>query len=188
MVNNKKLVTVVAIVIASIAVALLYGNMNGSGSNSTTAGNVTVGSLAPDYGFFLGNSSETNLSSYRGHPVLLWFVATWCSTCAQGNQALNSNYQFFRQHGVKIIELELYKDLGYSGPSINNFVYSYAPSAYSNGTVIPAYAGYNMTAEYDPKGYLDIYYLISSNGTVLYINGAPASTAGQLEQAVNAFA
>ena len=49
MVNNKKLVTVLAIVIASIAVALLYGNMNGSGSNSTTAGNVTVGSLAPDY-------------------------------------------------------------------------------------------------------------------------------------------
>ncbi len=65
-------------------------------------------------------------------------------------------------------------------------VNSYAPDAFSNGTIIPALAGYNITAAYDPKGYLDIYYLLSSDGKVLYINGSLAFTLGQLEQAINA--
>ena len=184
--NNKKLLIVLVFAIVGIAVALSYGNLsNGANSSNAKLGNVTVGSLAPNYGFLSENGSEVHISAYRGHPVVLWFVATWCSSCAQGNQAINSSYQFFKQRGVKIVELELYRDLGYSGPPITNFVSSYAPSAYSNGMVIPAYAGYNMTAEYDPQGYLDIYYLISGNGTVSYINGSPESTLGQLEQAIN---
>ena len=189
MASNKKLVTVLILVLVGIAVVLSYENLsNGANSSSARPSNVTVGSLAPNYGFFLENGSEANLSAYRGHPVVLWFVATWCSSCAQGNQAINSSYQFFKRRGIRIVELELYKDLGYSGPSITNFASSYAPDAYSNGTVIPAYAEYNMTAKYDPQGYLDIYYLISGNGTVLYINGSPESTLGQLEQAINASA
>ncbi|EQD77957.1 alkyl hydroperoxide reductase/ Thiol specific antioxidant/ Mal allergen [mine drainage metagenome] len=79
----------------------------------------------------------------------------------------------------------MYRDLGYSGPPITSFVNTYAPSAYSNGTVVPALSGYNMTAAYDPHGYLDIYYLISGEGNVLYISGSPASTLGQLAQAIN---
>jgi hypothetical protein len=51
--------------------------------------------------------------------------------------------------------------------------------------VIPAISGYNMTAAYDPKGYLDIYYVISSNGRVLYSGSPLASTLGQLENAIN---
>jgi thiol-disulfide isomerase/thioredoxin len=140
---------------------------------------------APNYGFFLANGSEVNINTYRGKPVLLWFVATWCSSCAQGNEVINQNYNFFKSHGITIVELELYKDLGYSGPPIADFVDSYALEAYSNGTVVPALAGYNMTAVYDLRGYLDIYYLLASNGTVLYINGSPSATLSQLEQAIN---
>ncbi len=181
--KKNVLIGVVALVIVVMAVLLfLRSNLNGRNAVSQ---NITVGATAPDYGFFLGNGSYTNLSSYKGHAVVLWFVATWCPSCAQGNGAINQNYQFFEQRGVKVIELELYNDLGYSGPPIASFVNSYAPSAYSNHTIIPALAGYNMTAAYDPKGYLDIYYLIAANGTVLYINGSPASTLGQLEGAIN---
>jgi thiol-disulfide isomerase/thioredoxin len=181
---KKSLIIGVAVGIVVIAAVLLFMQSNQNiGSKNTK--NITVGSKAPDYNFLLDNGSYANLSRYKGHTTLLWFVATWCSTCAQGNQAVNQNYQFFKSHGIKIVELEMYNDLGYPGPAITNFVSSYAPNAYSNNTLIPALSGYNMTARYDPNGYLDIYYLISSNGTVLYINGSPASTMGQLKGAIN---
>ncbi len=182
--RNKALVVGIVALIAVLAITLLFIESASKGVNAGVH-NVTIGAPAPNYAFLIENGSYTNLSAYRGHTVVLWFVATWCSSCAQGNEAINQNYQFFARHGIKIIELELYKDLGYSGPPIASFVNSYAPSAYSNSTIIPALAGYNMTAAYDPKGYLDIYYLLSSNGTVQYINGSPASTLGQLETAIN---
>ncbi len=173
---------VIAVVVVAVAIVLFVHDSKGTGVKLQ---NVTSGELAPNYEFLIANGSVANLTSYRGHVTLLWFVATWCSSCAQGNEELNQNYQFFRQHGIKVVELELYKDLGYGGPDIASFVYSYAPTAYANNTIIPALAGYNMTESYDPKGYLDIYYLVSSNGKVLYVNSSLASTLGQLEHAIN---
>ena len=181
---KKNVVVGIVALAAVVTIALLLLKFNSNGGNAGPQ-NITVGSITPDYGFRLANGSYTNLSAYKGHVVVLWFVATWCPSCAQGNEEINQNYQFFERRGIKIIELELYNDLGYSGPPISSFVSSYAPSAYSNDTIIPALAGYNMTSVYDPKGYLDIYYLISENGTVLYINGSPSSTLGQLEEAIN---
>ena len=180
----KKITLVATAMIVVIAVAILLVARGSSGTNSNVQ-NITTGMLAPNYGFFTADGHAANLSSYRGHTVVLWFVATWCPSCAQGNEAINQNYLFFKQHGIKIVELELYRDLGYSGPPIANFVDSYAMAAYSNGTITPALAGYNMTEAYDPKGYLDIYYLISGDGKVMYINGSPASTLGQLEHTIN---
>lgn len=182
--RNRIVVVGIGALIAVLAIALLFMKYDSNGGNVVSQ-NITAGSIAPDYGVFLANGSYTNLSAYKGHVVVLWFVATWCPSCAQGNEAINQNYQFFERRGIKVIELELYNDLGYSGPPVASFVNSYAPIAYSNGTIIPALAGYNMTAVYDPKGYLDIYYLISGNGTVLYINSSPASTLGQLEETIN---
>ena len=181
---RRKLMVGIVVLAALIVVILLFMRYDSYSENAVQQ-NITVGSIAPDYGFFLSNGSYANLSAYKGHTVVLWFVATWCPSCAQGNEVINQNYEFFKKRGIKLVELELYKDLGYRGQPIIGFVNSYAPSAYSNGTIIPALAGYNMTAAYDPKGYLDIYYLISPNGTILYISGSPESTLSQLEGAIN---
>ncbi|MGC8652184.1 MAG: redoxin domain-containing protein [Candidatus Micrarchaeia archaeon] len=147
--------------------------------------NPIINLSAPNAEFFLSNGSLTSLSAYKGHMVSLWFVATWCSGCAQGNEVLNSSYSSLGQKGVKVIELELYNDLGYSGPPIAEFVSSYAPAAYSGGAVTPAYASYNMALTYDPKGYLDIYYLLSPGGKILYTNSPLATTLSQLAAAIN---
>ncbi len=180
--NNK---IIIAAIVAVAIVAILVFLTSGRAGTATGVQNVTVGSLAPNYHFIAANGSTVSLSAYRGHTTVLWFVTTWCPGCVQGDEVLNQSYQFFRQRGIKVIEVELYKDLGYNGPLISNFVMSYAPAAYSSGTVIPAISGYNMTAAYDPKGYLDIYYVISSNGRVLYSGSPLASTLGQLENAIN---
>ncbi len=181
----KKTMILVAAIVAVAAIAIILFIASGQSRADTGVQNVTVGSIAPDYLFTAANGSIVNLSAYRGHLTVLWFVATWCPTCIQGNEVLNQNYQFFKQRGIKVIEVELYRDLGYNGPPISDFVISYAPAAYYNGTIVPAISGYNMTAAYDPKGYLDIYYVISSKGIVLYSNGEPSSTLGQLEHAIN---
>ena len=181
--KGKILVAIFAIVVAVVIV--LYASQKVYLAKGELNKNLTVGDYAPDSTFFFANGTEANLSSYKGHEVLLWFVATWCSGCAQGNELLNSSYKEFSEHGVKIVELELYRDLGYSGENIENFVQDFAPEAYQKNVVIPAYASYNMTLAYDSQGYLDIYYLISPNGKILYENGPLEATLPELLSEIN---
>ena len=67
---------------------------------------LSVGETAPNYTFQLANGSTESLNNYKGEPLILWFVATWCSSCAQGNTAVADNLAFFKEHNVKILELE----------------------------------------------------------------------------------
>ena len=145
---------------------------------------LSVGETAPDYAFQLANGSTQRISNYRGNPLLLWFVATWCSSCAQGNTAVADNIPFFKEHGVKIIELEQYDDLGSPGPSISQFVSQYG----NNNTYIEGgIASYNMTLAYNtpPTFQLDIYYLISPNGKILYVGEGIANGIGNLENIIS---
>lgn len=153
-------------VVAVVAVGLIINFTLLIHANSSKY--LSVGNIAPNYAFQLENGTYSSISSYYGKPILLWFVATWCSTCAQGNEALASNLVFFQQHGVKIVELEQYNDLGSPGMPISQFISKYGNNnTYVQGGV----AGYNMTVAYNtpPTFQLDIYYLISPTGKILYV-------------------
>lgn len=184
---SKVRVVLVVIAIAVAVVLLAYAGFTAShGRGGSAAGrNLTIGDYAPNTPFYFANGTESNVSSYKGKEIVLWFVATWCGGCAQGDEMLNSNYSAFKDKGVKVIELELYKDLGYQGENITGFVSGFAPQAYLSNAVMPAYASYNMTLAYDPNGYLDIYYLISPSGRILYTNSPLASTLPGLLYEVN---
>ena len=182
---SKGKILMAIFVIVIVAVIAVYASQKVYLAKGELNKNLTVGDYVPDSTFFFANGTEANLSSYKGHEVLLWFVATWCSGCAQGNELLNSSYKEFSEHGVKIVELELYRDLGYSAENIENFVQDFAPEAYQKNVVIPAYASYNMTLAYDSQGYLDIYYLISPNGKILYENGPLEATLPELLSEIN---
>ena len=180
----KKRNLVYIAIILMIAAVFIYFAVGHSNPQVQRA--AVYNSSAPDYRFIAANGSIMNLSEFSGKPVVIWFVATWCSSCAQGDEALNKSYQFFRQHNIKIIELEIYNDLGYKGMPIGQFVSDYAGNAYLNKTIIPAYAGYNMSVAYDPKGYLDIYYLVSGSGKIVYVNdNGMFDTVNQLIGAIN---
>ncbi|MGC8516777.1 MAG: TlpA family protein disulfide reductase [Candidatus Acidifodinimicrobium sp.] len=140
---------------------------------------LSVGNVAPNYTFQLANGSIENVDSYRGEPLLLWFVATWCSSCAQGNSVLANNLAFFKSHDIKIVELEQYDDLGYSGMPISQFISEYGNNTYVRGGT----AGYNMTLAYNtpPSLQLDIYYLIGPDGRILYIGEGLATGINSLE-------
>ena len=109
-------------------------------------------------------------------------------SCVAGTQAIARNMSFFSNKNITVLELELYNNLGYSGPPINDFVNTSSANASDSSRIISAYASYNMSELYDPKAYLDLYYLINKNGRVVYVNGSPSFTMPQLKSEVDSMA
>lgn len=85
---------------------------------------------------------------------------------------------------VRVVELEMYNDLGQSGPSIAEFGKALAGASYTNPDWTFGTASSDLTTTYNPSGYLDIYYLLNSAGKIELINSSPASTMPQLLSAV----
>jgi hypothetical protein len=82
--------------------------------------------------------------------------------------------------GVRVDEVELYRDLGQSGPSMAYFASTLAGVGHGNPDWTFGTSSAPLTRAYDPNSYLDVYYLINSAGKVSYINSSPGSTMPQL--------
>ncbi|MCW6160779.1 MAG: redoxin domain-containing protein [Candidatus Micrarchaeales archaeon] len=182
--KKKKFVYIAVLAIAAIVAYFIIAGQNNTHASSFMP---PIGAKAPNYEFvYSSNGTVANVSSLRGTPVLLWFVATWCSGCAVGNEMLNGNMSYFKSHGIKVIEVELYNDLGYSGAPIASFVSDYAPAAEKYSNFESAVSSYGLTLAYDKDGYLDVYYLIGPNGDIVYENdGSLAATMPQLKDKIN---
>lgn len=147
--------------------------------------NATVGEVAPDIPIALVNGTNINLSSLRGRPVLLWFVTTWCSSCQEGESLLThaGYYGAIHSKGAVVVVVELYDDLGQPGPSIQDFA-----DQYGNGTQAPGLlygtSSLNATYSYDPKGYLEIYYIINSSGVITSASSPLATNLKSIVQSV----
>ncbi len=176
-----KIKYILYLVVAVVAIALITNFTLLSHANSSKY--LAVGDSAPNYAFQLDNGTYSSISNYYGKPVLLWFVATWCSSCAQGNEVVANDLGFFEQHGVKVVELEQYDDLGSQGMPISQFISEYG----NNNTYVQGgIAGNNMTVAYNtpPTFQLDIYYLISPTGKILYVGEGIANGVGNLENLI----
>ena len=165
------LLGVVALIIVVVAATRQTG--------STTRG-VSVGASAPDGSFTTVSGKTQTVASLRGRPTLVWFVATWCSSCQAGTQAMAQQIGTFDGHGVRVVELEMADDLGEAGPSISDFGTQLAGPVYTNPDWTWGVASTGLTTTYDPAGDLDIYYLVDASGHITYINSSPGSTMSQL--------
>jgi len=149
------------------AIALYALSERSTSSNTSTA--LIKGEPAQDFPITFINGSKANLSQYRGHTVLLWFVTTWCSSCQDGAQLLSQQYySALHSRGVAILTVELYNNLGQPGPSLNQFANAYGIG--SKADWLYGTAQQWVTYRYDPNGYLDIYYLINSQGDIIDTN------------------
>lgn len=163
---------IVSLIIAVALTLVLFLYTSGSANNSAN-----LKSLSTNVYFRFNNGTNISLSSYVGKTVLVYFVTTWCSTCAQGTSLLAQNMGFFRSHNITVLEIELYNDLGVSGPSVDSFIQDYA----NNSGIIDGYSSYGMTAEFDSAGILEDYYLISPSGSIVYTNSPLLTTFPALE-------
>jgi thiol-disulfide isomerase/thioredoxin len=148
----------------------------GSGPSAVPA----VGDPAPPGTFTTLAGQTVNVASLKGHPTLVWFVSTWCSSCQAGTQTMAAYLPQLAADGVKVYEVELYQDLGQSGPTLASFSQQLAGPEATNPDWTFGTSTASLTRTYDPQSYLDIYYLLNAQGQITYVNGSPGSTMPQL--------
>ncbi len=134
-----------------------------------------IGQVAPNIPIKLVNGTNVTLNEFRGRPVVLWFITTGCSSCSQSSQLLKSQYyNQIHSKGAVILTVNLYDNLGTDGFSLKFFANSYGYGLNKTGWIYGT-TTQNASYEYDPNAYLDIYYVINSNGTIIN-EGSPLST------------
>ncbi|MDA8056882.1 MAG: redoxin domain-containing protein [Actinomycetota bacterium] len=181
-------VLLVALVIALHAANSSSGSASANGSSGTSGVSLPVGTSAPNGTFTtLAGKTET-VAALRGKPTLIWFMTTWCSSCQAGTQAMAQNIATLASDGVRVVQVENYADLGQSGPSMETFGKTLAGSAFSNPDWTFGEASSALTHTYNPKAYLDLYYLVNAQGKITYVNSSPGSTMPQLLSAAKALA
>ncbi len=175
----------VAALAAVIAVIAVVAGGRGAGTAGGTAGAAgaslpAAGTRGPAGSFTTVTGATRTISSLRGRPALVWFVATWCPSCQAGTQVLASKIAAFSRMHVRVVELEDYQDLGQPGPGMASFGPQFAGASYRNRDWTFGTASQALTLAYNPQGYLDVYFLLDSSGHITYINSSPGSTMSQL--------
>ena len=163
--------------VAALGLMLAIGSMTASSTASAqTQAVLKLGAPAPEIAFTTQDGVERRLSEFRGRPVMLWLFATWCPTCIAGTRAVAAELDRLKQAGIQIIQLKLYNNLGYSGPTVADFAKRYASSVAPSPDWLWGDASREGSFTYDPGGYPDIYFLIDKGGILRAGDVAPHVT------------
>ncbi len=163
-------IPVVLIGLSSLGIFGFFAPHTSSVQSAYGIANVAIGEVAPNIPITLTNGTNITLSSLRGRPVVLWFVTTWCPSCQESESILANNgyYNEIHAKGARFVTIELYDDLGEPGPSLSDFSSKYGEGYTQNKTwLLYGTSNLNATYSYDPKEYLEIYYVINSNGVII---------------------
>jgi hypothetical protein len=135
---------------------------------------------------FLAHGKTMNLRSFKGQPIMLWQVATWCGSCAVGLQTLAQHQALIDASSLKIIVLRDYKNGGYPGDDMEKFVVANAPALLHDPHFIIGEDTEALFNLYNPHHYIDVYHLIEPNGHIAVISSAPSATFDKIEQFIKA--
>ncbi len=148
---------------------LIFAILGGLSVLSSHVSNVGLGinETAPNIPITLTNGTNVTLNSFHGRPVVLWFIVTGCSSCAYGAQLLASQYYSkIHSKNATILIVDLYDNLGTAGLPIQAFATQYGSGLNKPGWLYGT-STQNATYQYDPNAYLDVYYVINPNGTII---------------------
>jgi hypothetical protein len=156
-------------------------------SAGATAEPPAAGHPAPAFTYRLLNGKALAPKDLRGHPYILWLVASWCSSCQAGSSVVGDHIAELRSRGVHVVEMRLAQDLGAPGPGLQKFEAAVGMNAASPnwhwGELTQA-----QTAALDPKGYADVYYLVNTSGIIVGVDGNPAASWDQIDAFVSTVA
>lgn len=72
-------------------------------SDSSPAGGIGIGQSAPNFTLSDAKGQEVSLSSFRGHPVIINFWASYCAPCQTETPLLKSFYDDHQAQGLVIL-------------------------------------------------------------------------------------
>jgi thiol-disulfide isomerase/thioredoxin len=105
--KSKTIVTIVVIVIA-LVISWVVG-LSMANNNNTTGFNLkTIG------------GKQVSLESFKGKPLVLWFMATWCPTCVgQAGAIKQISSEYGNKISVLVIDLWAIQNIGQSLQGFN---------------------------------------------------------------------
>src|SRR5581483_10890036 len=76
--------TAAVLALVVIVVVLAVARHDSTSSASTAIAHPALNAVAPDGTFTTQSGTTASIESLRGHPTVVWFVATWCPSCQTG--------------------------------------------------------------------------------------------------------
>jgi len=136
---------------------------------------VTNKPLVPS-SFTTVNNNSVSLARYKGKKLMVYLLATWCSSCQASLVTMLKNATTLQKDGLEVIILETYGDAGYPGPSMQQFISDTTTTKSIPSNFIFGQASQALTTSYNPNNTPDIYYLINQSGVVKDVSSTPSAT------------
>jgi hypothetical protein len=150
-----------------------------AGQCAPPAATAATVSVPPDTAF-VRNGRNVPLARYAGHKLMLWQVATWCSSCKAGLRTLERHRAEIDASGTRVLILRAYGNAGYPGIGIRAFAAKVAPGLLKDPHFV---FGDDTKALYDatnPLHAVDLYHLIAADGRIVATGSAPSATYGTI--------
>lgn len=93
------------LVVASLALIAFFAYRTSSVLSPTppTSATLEKGAIAPDFTLPTLDGTKITLASFRGHPVILNFWASWCPPCLAEIPEFMAVYESYREQGLVIL-------------------------------------------------------------------------------------
>ena len=113
--------------------------------------------IAPDFRLRLFNGGSFKLSDYKGKPVLINFLASWCIPCREEIPVLNEAYDEYKPKGVVFLAIAVDDTEENARKFIEEFKLSFPAGLDKSGDIKNAYGLYGvpMTLFIDKEGVID---------------------------------
>ncbi len=105
---------------------------------------------------------------------MLWMLSTWCTSCRAGLETLSREQPDLAAAGLHIVTLRNFENGGFPGPSLGEFVRTFAPGLLGAANWTFGEVSEEMARIYNRRRYPDVYFLIDEEGLIHRIGFAPA--------------
>jgi len=167
-----------SMLLAGSTVAAVAGAPGAACPTPTVA---TSGQLAPNAPFTTVDGKVVQLDAYKGHPVIVWQVTTWCPSCAAGLRTFADHQAQIDRSDLTVLVLRDYDNGGYPGPAMRDFAKSVAAPLLKDPHFVFGKDTKALFDRYNPRKFVDIYQVIAADGRVRLTSSSPSATFGKIE-------
>lgn len=131
---------------------------------------------------FIDGKSAT-MAAFAGRPLMVWFVANGCASCAASIPAVAQHLRAFANANVRVLVLGIYGAFGQGAQAraqLAGFGRSTAGGRFTDSAWTWGVASAPLTTAYDPGGVPDEYFLLDRAGRIVYQSSVPVSTMSSL--------